>query len=1003
MANDYTYTIKVVVDPTGAESGSSKSADALRKLEEQANRTHEMLQKFAEIYIFHKLAHAIDLVTDAYTELQNRIRSVTGSQTEMNGIMDRTFAISQRTRLSWDDIVAQYQRVRLATRDLGMSQNDALQFTENLAVAVQSSGVSAHAATLGLGDLTRGLQRGNLNSRELREVMGQLPILADTIAKHFHVTTAELLEMAKKGELNARSLVAAFNEAHDELEARFAKMAPTIEQGWAILRNGAEKFFGELVTGSGISRTFAEVLLFLGRNFETVGKIVIIVAEAVGVYFAQRAIVAAINGIKALTAAAMANPFSALLIVIAAVIGALYEFRGATLSVNGETVKLADVLHVAWADIKALVSSVLDVIKELADTISDGLGLQELGDRADSTFGEMFMGAAKLLDGMVNSFHLGLDAIWDIFKGLGKLVVGLFADLGNEIISDFEFLINKLIDGINAVDDFWRGTEAGRARTQNMLKDAGKDMAQVALSGFLGNGPTFDPDDPATQAKIMERGVRDHALEVQAATGRVSEGSNKLIPRVEFDRIDYSAKEAAMGSLKELDDDRKKDMSGNFFQQKAAGFLDDVTAAAKVRQIQELIDKYVAMGLSAQQAYEMAHKGANLGDIEVQNKALAKLLAQWKQIEGSVNPAAHAQMELNKAMDVGSKIAGHFGITTEDVNHVLERLKQKYADVLDPIGTVEKKLRDEIQLLTVEQSVHKESVEVYKILNDLRQKNILYTDKDAEAIQRLVARKELLGKVNAAEKTIWKDLTGNTEDYEMSVRALDSMYAKGTITAAQYRIEMKDLDTAFSHTNGKIFQTATETKGFHTAMIAIAKDVRDVGGLIENVWVHAFKSAEDAIVKFVTSFKFTIKDLLSTVRDLINSILQDLTRLILNKMLMALIGGGAGASSGLIGNGLMTPGFATGGSWTVPGSGPPDSTLQMFRASPGETIHVRTPDQERAANRARQVAPGRTNVNNVVVFDAKQLAGVPRTPNGRQELMNAISADPAAFRRALGL
>jgi len=42
---------------------------------------------------------------------------------------------------------------------------------------------------------------------------------------------------------------------------------------------------------------------------------------------------------------------------------------------------------------------------------------------------------------------------------------------------------------------------------------------------------------------------------------------------------------------------------------------------------------------------------------------------------------------------------------------------------------------------------------------------------------------------------------------------------------------------------------------------------------------------------------------------------------------------------------LALPGFATGGDFTVGGAGGVDRTLVAFRATPGETVHVRTPEQ----------------------------------------------------------
>ena len=52
------------------------------------------------------------------------------------------------------------------------------------------------------------------------------------------------------------------------------------------------------------------------------------------------------------------------------------------------------------------------------------------------------------------------------------------------------------------------------------------------------------------------------------------------------------------------------------------------------------------------------------------------------------------------------------------------------------------------------------------------------------------------------------------------------------------------------------------------------------------------------------------------------------------------------------GPGSFLPGFRTGGDMLVGGSGGPDTKIAAFRVSPGETIHVRTPEQHKAAAQA---------------------------------------------------
>lgn len=58
---------------------------------------------------------------DAYTGLQNRLKLVTASQTELNNALKDTFNIAQATGQSWDSTAQVYQRFADNAKRLGMS------------------------------------------------------------------------------------------------------------------------------------------------------------------------------------------------------------------------------------------------------------------------------------------------------------------------------------------------------------------------------------------------------------------------------------------------------------------------------------------------------------------------------------------------------------------------------------------------------------------------------------------------------------------------------------------------------------------------------------------------------------------------------------------------------------------------------------------------------------------------------------------------------------------
>lgn len=116
-----------------------------------------------------------------------------------------------------------------------------------------------------------------------------------------------------------------------------------------------------------------------------------------------------------------------------------------------------------------------------------------------------------------------------------------------------------------------------------------------------------------------------------------------------------------------------------------------------------------------------------------------------------------------------------------------------------------------------------------------------------------------------------------------------------------------------------------------------AKEVEDAWSDLGPTFTSAF---EDALVN---GAKFS---------DLLKGIEQDIIRIATRNLITKPIGGAisdffspSGTGGGLL-DGLF--GFATGGSFTVGGSGGTDSQVVAFKATPGEQVTVRTPAQQQA-------------------------------------------------------
>ena len=125
------------------------------------------------------------------TDFQNRLRLVVDSEEEVRDVTQELFDIAQRTRVEFGAVSTVYSRTALAARDLGIDQSRLLQFTESVSQALILSGASAQEARGALIQLSQAIASGRLRGDELRSVLEQLPVVAQTIADSLGVTRGE--------------------------------------------------------------------------------------------------------------------------------------------------------------------------------------------------------------------------------------------------------------------------------------------------------------------------------------------------------------------------------------------------------------------------------------------------------------------------------------------------------------------------------------------------------------------------------------------------------------------------------------------------------------------------------------------------------------------------------------------------------------------------------------------------------------------------------------------
>jgi tape measure domain-containing protein len=236
----------------GAKAAAEGHGDALTKL------IH-----LAEAYV---AVHQVESVIDGYIEIRNKTNSVATSAANLNALMDEQFRIAQETRSGWEELAGTYQRISNAGRGLGLSQRAILDLTEELSMGMRLSGSSSREAAMTMMELTHAFTVGTLTGREFRVMMKDAPALMHELQVVSGKTGAEFAEMGKHGKFTAQTLVEWFDKAKDTIKDKFGQTIPTISEGFTLIRNAAQKFFGEAGLGSGVVQKLGEAMRFVADH-----------------------------------------------------------------------------------------------------------------------------------------------------------------------------------------------------------------------------------------------------------------------------------------------------------------------------------------------------------------------------------------------------------------------------------------------------------------------------------------------------------------------------------------------------------------------------------------------------------------------------------------------------------------------------------------------------------------------------------------------------------------
>lgn len=269
-----------------ARQFSERTTQYLNNIEKAANNINSTTKWSFRL---DNLGRAQDLskqaiaMMDSYTELQNRIRLVTHSQTEMAQATESVFDISSRTNQAVGATAQIYQRFAKNADTLNISQQKVVELTETVSKAVALSGAAQASSEAALMQFGQTLASGELRGAELNSVMEQTPALAQAIADGLGVSVGALKDMGKNGELSINKVITALEKAKSSVDSDFEKRVKTLSMSYTNLETSFIKYAGEADRTYGITQKLGESVDFVSKNLDQLITAAVVLTGALAV------------------------------------------------------------------------------------------------------------------------------------------------------------------------------------------------------------------------------------------------------------------------------------------------------------------------------------------------------------------------------------------------------------------------------------------------------------------------------------------------------------------------------------------------------------------------------------------------------------------------------------------------------------------------------------------------------------------------------------------------
>lgn len=510
---------------TAAARAESSQSGLNDKLSNGSGAIDGLIKKGAQLvatYASIQSAKEIINLSDKMTQTESRLSLVIDDGGSVDALEEKIRASANRSRADYLVTASAVASFSQRAGDAFNGNDEVIRFTETLNKMYVIAGATAQEQSSSMLQLTQALGSGVLRGEEFNAVFEAAPNIMQSIADYMDVPIGKLRGMAADGEITADIVKNAIMGATEQIDQDFNNMQMTWGQVWTTFKNSAiEKLdpvlqrisnmansqkFQSFVSSAGnavgmianivvgVFELIGNMGTFISDNWSLLSPLIYAVVAALGVYYGAQLLAngvgllskgihfgmataammhAAVNGTLTATTAAQtaaqyglnsamyACPLVWILMLIIAVIAAIYLIIVAINKLTGSTLSATGVIFGAVATVgAAIINIAIGVINGIIQYIW-------------TYFVEPFIG---IVEWILNVANGGFDSFGGAVANLIGQIISWFLSLGK--------VATTIIDAIFGTD--WT---SGLTSLQDSVISWGKNENAITLSR---EAPTID-------------------------------------------------------------------------------------------------------------------------------------------------------------------------------------------------------------------------------------------------------------------------------------------------------------------------------------------------------------------------------------------------------------------------------------------------------------------------------------------------------------------------------